>query len=107
MRMLLVVLSQEVLAVVVAVRRAHDGVDVIPNGDARVDLAQAYRRLMVELDQDDRTQDPIVTALLTPPGGTRPFSLAGLTSEHGMATRFQVARFSRYDQARALLAPRP
>ena len=58
MRMLLVVLSQQVLAVVVAVRSADDGVDV---GTAR--YAGALERdwgLVIELDEDHGAVDAVV-----------------------------------------------
>src|SRR5947207_6803975 len=54
---LLVVLAQQVLAVVVAVRRADHGVDVIARG--RV-VVERHAALMIELDQDHRTVDAIV-----------------------------------------------
>ena len=53
--MLQVVLPQQVLAVVVAVRRSDDGVDVLDVRHGRIhQVAQADRALVIELDQDDR-----------------------------------------------------
>ena len=62
MRMLLVVLPQQVLAVIVAVRRADHGMDVIANRQLRVlgQMAGVGRPLVVELDQDHRTVDAII-----------------------------------------------
>ena len=61
--MLQVVLPQQILAVVVAVRRAHDGVDVLAAfGSVRV-LARCRkpdRPLVIELDQDHRAVDAVV-----------------------------------------------
>ena len=58
--MLFEVLTQQVLAVVVAVRRAHDRVDVLPSGDTRRQLTlHADGTLVVELDQDDGTSNPV------------------------------------------------
>ena len=56
---LLVVLAQQVLAVVVAVGRAHDGVDVVRVPGTR-GPAQRDGRLVIELDQDDRAMDAVV-----------------------------------------------
>jgi len=53
---LLVVLAQEVLAVVVAIRAAHHRVHVIVRG---LGTRQRNAALMIELDQDHRTVDAI------------------------------------------------
>jgi hypothetical protein len=53
-------LPQQVLAVVVAVRRAHHRVEVGPRGPVgRVDRACADRPLMIEFGQDDRGVDAV------------------------------------------------
>src|SRR6267142_2218063 len=54
---LLVMLAQEILAVIVAIWRAHHGVDVIAR---RLLIAQRNAALMVEFDEDDRAVDPII-----------------------------------------------
>ena len=54
----LVVLTQEILPVVVAVRGSNDAMDVNPSW--HLWARQRDRRLMVELDQDDRTVNSIV-----------------------------------------------
>ena len=55
------VLTQQVLAIVVAIRRAHDRVDVLPSGHARRQLTQhTDGPLVVELDQDDGALNPVV-----------------------------------------------
>ena len=64
--MLLVVLAQQILAVVVAVRRPHDRVDVNAAGHFRP--GQRDRRLMIELDQDHRAVDPVVEDGIAPRG---------------------------------------
>lgn len=53
-RMAQVVLPQEVLAVVVAVRRAHDRVDMLDVGLHRVGcpVSQIRGTVVIELDQD-------------------------------------------------------
>ena len=59
--MLFEVLTQQILAVVVAIRRAHDRVDVLPRGNARRQLSQhTDGTLVVELDQDDGALDPVI-----------------------------------------------
>ena len=58
MRMLLVVLAEEVGAVVIAVGGADHGVDVVTGG--RVGAAEGDRALMVEFDEDDRAVDAVV-----------------------------------------------
>src|SRR5215208_6078514 len=58
-RVLLVVLPQEVLAVVVAVGGAGDCVDVLAGRGAAA-VAEGDRLLVVELDQDDRAVDAVV-----------------------------------------------
>src|ERR1700744_2067887 len=52
-----IVLTEQVLAVVVAVRRAHHGVDMVAR---RRVVVVDDAGLVVELDQDDRAQDAIV-----------------------------------------------
>src|SRR5438105_15178109 len=61
-RVLLVVQPQEILAVVVAVRRADDGVDVlrVRRVGIRREVLQVRRLLMIELDQDHRAVDAVV-----------------------------------------------
>src|SRR5712691_3163196 len=54
---LLVVLAQQILAVVVAVRRADHRVDVIARG--RI-VVERHAALVIELDQDHRTVNAIV-----------------------------------------------
>src|SRR5499425_359894 len=54
---LLVVLAQEVLAVVVAVRSAHHRVDVVAR---RVVVVERDPPLVIELDQDHRAVHPVV-----------------------------------------------
>jgi len=58
MRMLLVVLAEEVGAIVVAVRGADHGVDVVAGGS--FGAAQRDRALVVEFDEDDRALDAII-----------------------------------------------
>src|SRR5688500_19292701 len=60
----LVVLPQQVFAVVVAVRRAHDGVYMRATGDPLA--RQRDGQLMIELDQDHRTLDAIVEHRIRP-----------------------------------------
>ena len=60
---LLVVLSQQILAVVVPVGRACHRVDVLPGRPAR-QVAQEDRALVVELDEDDRAVDTVVEGAL-------------------------------------------
>ena len=57
MGVLRIVLTQQVLAVIVAVGRAHHGVDVVAR---RRVVVVDDARLVVELDQDDWAQDAIV-----------------------------------------------
>jgi hypothetical protein len=54
---LLMMLAQEILAVVVAVRRAHHRVHVVTR---RLVIAQRNAALMVERDKNDRTVDAVV-----------------------------------------------
>ena len=55
--MLRIVLAQQVLAIVIAIRRAHNRVDMVAGGFiVVVDDA----RLVVELDEDHRIEDAIV-----------------------------------------------
>ena len=56
MRVEQVVLPQQILAVVVAVRRPHDRVDVLDVGRHRIrrQVPQIRRPVVIELDQDDR-----------------------------------------------------
>src|SRR5918997_1312315 len=60
MRVALVVLPEQILAVVVPVRRAHDAVDVLPRGLPSLYTRHVDRRLVVELDQHHRALDPVV-----------------------------------------------
>src|SRR4030095_7280985 len=61
MRMLLIVLPQQVLAVVVAIRCSDHGVDMRRVRDTRShQVAKRDRLLMVELDEDDGTVDAVV-----------------------------------------------
>jgi len=57
-----IMLPQQILAVVVAVGRADDGVDVLAGGLVGVGggAAQVGRALVVELDEQDRAVDAIV-----------------------------------------------
>src|SRR3970040_384180 len=54
-----VVLPQQILAVVVAVRCAHDAVNVIARGDV-ARTGERGRALMIELDVDDGVVDAVV-----------------------------------------------
>jgi hypothetical protein len=56
------VLPQQVFSVVVPVRGADHGVDVLAVRRARVlgEVPQVRGGLVVELDQDDRAVDPVV-----------------------------------------------
>ena len=54
---LFVVLAQEILAIVVAIRCPHDRVDMVARG---VLVAERDAALMVELDEDDRTVDAVI-----------------------------------------------
>ena len=61
MLMFFVVLSQEVLAVVIAVGGSDHGVDVLMIGfSRREEMAQSGRTLMVKFDENNRALDPIV-----------------------------------------------
>src|SRR5262245_26203982 len=62
MRVLLVMLSEEVLAVIVPVRSSDDRVDVLPIYRSRVgsEMAQADRQLMIEFDQYHRALDAVI-----------------------------------------------
>ncbi len=51
-------LAQQVLAVVVAVGRAHHRMDVLSNWDIGTRVWQRDRALVVELDDDDWTLNP-------------------------------------------------
>ena len=55
--MLRIVLAQQVLAIVVAVGRAHHRVDVVAGGSI---VVEDDARLVVELDEDHRAEDAIV-----------------------------------------------
>jgi hypothetical protein len=55
---LLVMLSQQILAVVVAVWRSHDDVDVNTTGN--FGAGERNRRLMIELDQNDGTLNAVI-----------------------------------------------
>src|SRR5262249_12343789 len=55
--MLRIVLSQEILAVIIAIGRAHHGVDVVARG--RIVVVDDAR-LVVKLDEDHRVEHPIV-----------------------------------------------
>src|SRR5687768_15325070 len=57
-RVLFVMLTQQILAVIVAVWRADDGMDVDASRHSRP--WQRHGRLVIELDQDDRTVDAVV-----------------------------------------------
>src|SRR5688572_14152296 len=60
--MLTVMLPQEILAVVVSVRRAHDDVNVLAVGDVWVcrQVPEVRRPLMVELDEEHGAVNPVV-----------------------------------------------
>src|SRR5688572_1211448 len=61
MRMLLIMLAQQVLSIVIAVRRPHDRVNMLPMRDQRiVQVPQSNRALMVELDQYHRTVNTVI-----------------------------------------------
>ena len=60
-RRMLVVLPQQVEAVVVAVRRAHDGMDVELR---RLRIGEEHAGVMVELDEDHRALHPVVERTL-------------------------------------------
>src|SRR5215813_2517485 len=68
MRMLLVMLPEQVLAVVVPVRSSYDRVDVFPIHFSRVggEAAQAHRQLVIEFDQDYRALDAVVEDVVRP-----------------------------------------
>ena len=54
-------LPEQILAVVISVRRAHDGVDVIPRGPVGgMECRRPHRTLVIELDQDHRAVDTVV-----------------------------------------------
>jgi hypothetical protein len=55
---LLVVLAQEIFAVVVAIRRAHHDVNVVPVG--LLVLRERLTPLVVKLDDDNRALDTVV-----------------------------------------------
>src|SRR2546428_14045204 len=57
MVVLLVMLAKEIFAVVVAVRRANDGMNVATGG---LVVGERDPGLVVELDQDDRAVDAVV-----------------------------------------------
>ncbi len=60
-RVLSVVLSQQIFPVIVPVWRSDHGVDMLAIRDPlRVDMSQIGRILVIELNQDDRTVNPIV-----------------------------------------------
>ena len=59
--MLQVMLAQQVLPEIVAVRRSDDGVDMRAVRHDRIHkVAEADRALVIELDQDHRTLDAVV-----------------------------------------------
>src|SRR5262245_53009119 len=62
MRMLLVMLPEQVIAVVVPIRSPDDRVNVFSIHLSRVgsEAAQAHRQLVIEFDQDHRTLDAII-----------------------------------------------
>ena len=63
--MLRIVLAQQVLAIVIAIRRAHNRVDMVAGGFiVVVDDA----RLVVELDEDHGIEDAIVKGLASSSG---------------------------------------
>jgi len=61
MRMLQVVQPQQVLPVVIPIRRANNGMDVLTIRQIGIgEMPQRGRALMIEFDQDHRRVDPIV-----------------------------------------------
>src|SRR5271170_3386490 len=50
-------LAQEIAAVIVAIRRAHDGMNVVAR---RLVVVVDDARLVVELDEDYRREDPVI-----------------------------------------------
>ena len=50
-------LAQEIAAVIVAIWRAHDGMDVVAR---RLVVVVDDARLVVELDEDYRREDPVI-----------------------------------------------
>src|SRR5215510_14691235 len=68
MRMLLVMLPEQVVSVVVSIRSSDDGVDVLPIHLSRVrsKAAQANRQLVIEFDQDHRTLDAVIEDVVRP-----------------------------------------
>ena len=58
-RMQLIVLAEQVIPVVIAVRRAEDGVEVVA-GRGFVGQADRARGVLVVLDQDHRAVDTVV-----------------------------------------------
>jgi len=57
--MFLVVLTQEVLAVVVSIRSAHDAVDVLASGRPR-QISEGNWQLVIELDEDNGALHPVI-----------------------------------------------
>ena len=100
MRVLLVVLAEQILAVVVAVRGAHHGVDVLTVrrfGICRK-VAQADRLLMIEFNQNHRAVDAVVedTVRFNAPNPGKPGIARGAgeprSFSHGCARRPCFAR---------------
>src|SRR5215510_3217796 len=67
-RMLLVMLPEQVLAVIVTVRSPDDGVDVLPIHLPRVgsEAAQPDGQLMIEFDQNHRALDAVIEDIVRP-----------------------------------------
>ena len=57
-----VVLAEQILPVVVAIRRAHHGMDVLPVRPLRIrrGVAQIHRALVIKFEQNHRTVNPII-----------------------------------------------
>src|SRR6266540_3220170 len=68
MRMLLVMLPQQVLSVVISIWGSDDRVDVLPIHFSRFgsEAANAHRYLVIEFDQDYRTLDAVVEDVVRP-----------------------------------------
>lgn len=61
MRVLLEVLREQILAVVIAIRRAHDDMDMVAGRDARgMDRPGSDGDLMIEFYEDDWRMDAII-----------------------------------------------
>lgn len=62
MRVLQVMLAEQVLAVIVSIRGSHDGVNMLGIGHNRpfLEMTRSDWQLLIEFDEDDRAMNAVI-----------------------------------------------